>query len=82
MSTLKKYYEVWGEQVPVDNSELADVARWIRNSALKESDWTQMPDCPLGPEAKEKWAIYRQQMRDLQFENINLENFLFPDKPE
>jgi hypothetical protein len=82
MSTLKEYYEAWGEQAPEDQAELADIARWIRHSALKESDWTQMPDCPLSAEKKTEWATYRQQMRDLQFENIDPENFSFPNKPE
>jgi hypothetical protein len=82
MTTLKKYYEAWGEKVPVDNSELADVARWIRNMALKESDWTQMPDSPLSPEIKKEWAAYRQHLRQLEFDNINPATFLFPIKPE
>jgi hypothetical protein len=34
-----------------------------RNQLLQTSDWTQLPDVPLG--TKEAWAAYRQSLRDL-----------------
>lgn len=36
-----------------------------RNAFLRESDWTQFSDSPLSISQKEKWAIYRQLLRDL-----------------
>ena len=82
MSTLKEYFEAWGEDCPTDQTELSDAARWIRNSALKESDWTQFPDVPLSSEAKLLWAGYRSELRDLDFANINPDTFNFPAKPQ
>ena len=36
-----------------------------RNELLKESDWTQVNDCPLSDSEKTEWATYRQALRDL-----------------
>ena len=45
--------------------ELAQALREMRDVLLKESDWTQMPDCPLSEEIKNDWRIWRQAMRDI-----------------
>ncbi|MGK8235346.1 tail fiber assembly protein [Roseovarius sp. MS2] len=42
-----------------------DDIRRIRNQLLAASDWTQMPDAPLGPETREAWAAYRRALRDV-----------------
>lgn len=39
--------------------------RIIRKRLLEESDWTQISDSPLSPEAKAAWGMYRQALRDL-----------------
>lgn len=36
--------------------------RTKRDQALRDSDWTQIPDAPVDAKA---WAAYRQQLRDL-----------------
>jgi len=56
-----------------------------RDQLLAQSDWTQMPDSPLGAEVKAAWAQYRQELRDLP-SNIpeNVENWfdvVFPNRP-
>ena len=38
--------------------------RELRDKYLQESDWTQMPDSPLPVSEKQKWAEYRQDLRD------------------
>lgn len=38
--------------------------RFIRNTLLNESDWTQLPDSPLSDQDKLIWQKYRQQLRD------------------
>jgi hypothetical protein len=55
--------------------------RKIRNSLLRNSDWTQLPDSPLNSETKALWATYRQTLRDIT-ENID-ENgeVTYPDTP-
>lgn len=51
--------------------ELAQALREMRQVLLNESDWTQMPDCPLSEEVKNDWRVWRQEMRDLT-SNISL----------
>ena len=36
-----------------------------RNNKLRDSDWTQMPDCQLSDSKKAEWATYRQALRDI-----------------
>jgi hypothetical protein len=45
-----------------------------RNSKLRDSDWTQIPDSPLTAEKKAEWAAYRQALRDIP---NNLRNHIF-----
>ena len=56
-----------------------------RNELLKESDWTQLNDCPLSDLKKQEWATYRQELRDLpslyQSAN-NIADVIFPSNPE
>jgi len=47
---------------PVDLEALAAQARAQRNDLLAASDWTQVPDAPVGQAA---WATYRQALRDI-----------------
>lgn len=53
--------------------------RSTRNRLLVESDWTQLPDSPLSTEKKAEWAIYRQALRDITNQDINM--VIFPEKP-
>lgn len=64
--------------------ELAQALREMRDVLLKESDWTQMPDCPLSEEIKNDWRIWRQAMRDITSTiSYPLENTLeLPVTPE
>jgi Phage tail assembly chaperone protein len=45
------------------NQESVVISR--RNGLLYASDWTQLPNNPLTPEAQQQWADYRQQLRDI-----------------
>lgn len=38
--------------------------RGIRDSLLRQSDFSQLPDSPLTEEQKQAWTEYRQQLRD------------------
>ena len=55
--------------------------RLQRNALLADCDWTQLSDSPLSVEKKSEWAIYRQLLRDFP-ETVNLENIIYPTKPE
>lgn len=52
-----------------------------RNTLLAESDWTQLPDVPLGAEQKSAWAAYRQQLRDITDQPGFPDNINWPQKP-
>jgi hypothetical protein len=39
--------------------------RAARSIALKECDWTHLPDNQLTAEEKQEWATYRQALRDI-----------------
>ena len=36
-----------------------------RNNKLRDTDWTQLPDCQLSDTKKAEWAVYRQALRDI-----------------
>lgn len=63
----------------IANSKLADL-RHVRNMLLAETDWTQNPDVPQ--ETKDRWAAYRQQLRDMTITYQDLNGAVWPDKPE
>jgi hypothetical protein len=59
--------------------------RLQRNELLKESDWTQVNDCPLSDSKKQEWATYRQSLRDLPSTHQSVNNItdvIFPTIPE
>jgi hypothetical protein len=49
-----------------------------RNSELKATDWTQLPDAPTD---KEAWVEYRQALRDLPAQGGLAQEAVFPNKP-
>jgi len=51
-----------------------------RDSYLQQSDWTQLPDVPQ--EIKDKWAIYRQALRDITKQPTFPDSVVWPAKPE
>jgi hypothetical protein len=57
----------------------AKEVRRERNKLLKESDWTQIPDCTVD---KTVWATYRQALRDITSQEGFPFNVIFPTKPE
>lgn len=68
--------------VPYTEKELNDIEletiRNRRNSLLKDSDWTQLPNSPLSEKEVNEWAIYRQQLRDI----TNYKPYTFPTPPQ
>lgn len=72
----------------VEQWELADYtaedteAQWSairsdRNKRLADSDWTQLPDAPIGAE---EWALYRQSLRDITAQSDPF-NIVWPPSP-
>lgn len=57
----------------------AGEVRRVRNMLLLASDWTQLPDVPQ--ETREKWAGYRQTLRDVTEQSDPL-NISWPTPPQ
>jgi len=55
-------------------------ARFERNRLLSVCDWTQAADVPQA--TKDKWAPYRQALRDIPQQPGFPDNIQWPTKPE
>jgi len=69
---------VSGEALVEYNDRIMDELRSQRDSLLKSSDWTQVPDAPVDQAA---WATYRQQLRDLPASTTDPSNAVWPERP-
>lgn len=58
-----------------------DDLREYRNLLLSKSDWTQLPDVSLTDQQKVSWAAYRQKLRDVPQNTIDVKNPVWPAKP-
>lgn len=63
----EKRYKISLPSSPTSEEKAAYV-RAYRNALLKESDWTQLSDNALSETQKEKWAQYRQSLRDISLQ--------------
>ena len=54
-------------------------ARDERNARLAASDWTQLPDVPEA--VKNKWAVYRQALRDVTSQAGFPHDIVWPSEP-
>ena len=52
-----------------------------RNTALKSTDWTQLPDASLTEAQRQAWAAYRQALRDLPANTTDPRNVAWPERP-
>ena len=60
------------------DNDYESMMRKVRDSMLKESDWTQLPDAPVDRQA---WATYRQALRDFPATWTVGPEADFPDTP-
>ena len=60
------------------DNDYESMMRKVRDSMLKESDWTQVADAPIDREA---WATYRQALRDFPATWTAGPTADFPDTP-
>jgi hypothetical protein len=60
--------------------KLAAEMREQRNARLSATDWTQAVDVPQA--TKDKWAPYRQALRDVPQQAGFPDNIQWPSKPE
>jgi len=61
------------ESYSLTTFELWKVIRQERNRMLVESDWTQLADAPLNMVEKEKFSVYRQNLRNMTVQGNPLE---------
>ena len=54
--------------------------RASRNSFLAETDWMVIKAVEEGITIEDKWKTYRQELRDMDFTDVN--NIVFPTKPK
>lgn len=71
----------WGQEA----IDAATEAQWVsvrteRNKKLSDSDWTQLPDCPLTNTKQTQWATYRQALRDITSQTDPF-NIVWPQEP-
>ena len=66
--------------INLDNTDnnYESMMRKVRDSMLKESDWTQVADAPVDRQA---WATYRQALRDFPATWTVSPEADFPDTP-
>lgn len=62
----------------IADSKLADL-RARRTMLLEKTDWTQNADVPQA--TKDKWAAYRQELRDITITYNSLEGVDWPNPP-
>ena len=60
------------------DNDYESMMRKVRDSMLKESDWTQVADAPVD---KTAWATYRQTLRDVPATWTPGPEADFPDTP-
>jgi hypothetical protein len=60
------------------DNDYESMMRKVRDSMLKESDWTQVADAPVDRQA---WATYRQALRDFPTTWTEGTEADFPDTP-
>ena len=78
-------FHFWAnKQWNLNEEDLWQEARRLRNAYLAQSDWTQISDSQLtGPERAE-WVLYRQALRDVPANNSNIQfltDIQWPEKP-
>lgn len=74
-----KGFPVLADQVPMKIEQLSDVVRSNRDSLLRESDFSQLPDAPVN---KPAWAAYRQALREIPEQSSFPQSVIWPVAPK
>ncbi len=53
-----------------------------RNQKLKDSDWIVIKSLEAGVEIPDDWKTYRQALRDITNTYDNLNDVVWPERPE
>lgn len=73
--------QVQAKVTELTNNEPIELLRLVRNSKLKETDWTQLADIPDA--TKNAWQTYRQSLRDITdtYSSLEDDGFTWPTEP-
>tara|TARA_R110002126_G_C10363451_1_gene492763 strand:- start:16 stop:393 length:378 start_codon:yes stop_codon:yes gene_type:complete len=74
-----KVVQLTPEVLIIPDSKLWEDFRVERNIILNKSDWTQVSDAPVDSSA---WSTYRQELRDLPSNVVDINNVTWPTPPE
>jgi hypothetical protein len=74
------------EYIPPFSQEQLTEMKWEalrqeRDRLLYQTDWTQLPVNPLTAEQKVLWETYRQALRDLPDNTIDIDTVVWPTPP-
>ena len=61
-------YSLRPDDAPPPPEDRLSILRARRDALLRESDWTQLADAPVD---QRKWALYREQLRNMDFDEAN-----------
>lgn len=76
--TIRPYTSAEIAALQPSNDQLAAETRTKRNTLLTASDWTQVLDTPVD---QDKWADYRQELRDISKQSGFPVNVIWPVEP-
>ena len=66
VSRISANVQKWLEEAMQESYDVvAEEVRAQRDILLYETDWTQVSDNALSPEERQRWAEYRQALRDV-----------------
>lgn len=78
--TIPSDEDIQNEISRLEQLEPLVLLRRMRNSKLTQCDWTQFPDVPES--TRLAWQPYRQALRDITNTYSNLQDVVWPTKPE
>lgn len=62
-------------------SVLVEQVREIRDSLLRQCDWTQLTDSPMNDDIRHAWSVFRQALRDITDQNGFPMDIIWPIPP-
>lgn len=80
-SLLYKVAERPSQVQTLTEEQKYELMRYERNKRLQFCDWTDLPNTPLTPEKKTEWLNYRQELRDLPENIVDIDNINWPSSP-
>jgi len=66
----------------IKQSSPAELAWEKAKVLLRESDWSVLSDVPMYNETRQKWIIYRRELRNIRSQSGFPESIVWPTRPE